>query len=292
MMIGPSETVEPPVSRAGNNAETIRYQRWPDLPGVELRSVSNSVRCFDFYSTGFEFLSSSGWRGEVWHRRSRQVVEPGWMLSAHPGDVFVSERVLAGGSWSSLTIDPDVFASYVAERADMQRVQLRPFAKMSKPLAAQLGRMTEAMQAGAEASEVRARLGDFLGGVWREIVDRGAAVPVGARALHSRAAERFACFRRETPGRVPLADLTNETGLNRFQVLRAFKRQFGLAPHKYQLRVRLGLAQKALRAGGLPADVAADLGFVDQSHLTRHFKRFVGMTPAEYARGGTRISGV
>jgi AraC-like DNA-binding protein len=291
-MIGPSETVEPSANQAGNNTETIRYQRWPDLPGVELRSVSNSTRCFDFYSTGFEFLASSGWRGEVWHRRTRQVVEPGWVLSAHPGDVFVSERVLQGGCWSSLTIDPDVLASYVPERADVQRVQLRPFVKVSKRLAAQLGWMTAAMQAGAESSEVRARLGAFLGGVWREIVDSGAAVPAGARALHSRAAERFACFRRETPGRVPLADLTDETGLNRFQVLRAFKRQFGLAPHRYQLRVRLGLAQKALRAGGLPADVAADLGFVDQSHLTRHFKRFVGMTPAEYARGGTRISGV
>ena len=44
------------------------------------------------------------------------------------------------------------------------------------------------------------------------------------------------------------------------------------------------MAQKSLREGVSPADVAAELGFVDQSHFTRHFKRLVGVTPARYVR--------
>ncbi len=84
---------------------------------------------------------------------------------------------------------------------------------------------------------------------------------------------------------MPLAELANETGQSRFQALRAFKRRFGLAPHAYQLRVRLGLAQKSLRDGIPPAHVAAELGFVDQSHFTRHFKHLIGVTPARYVRG-------
>jgi AraC-like DNA-binding protein len=287
-MIGSSATVGQPADPAASRNETIRYERRPDLPGVELRTVCNSARSFHFYSTGFEFLAPGTWRGEIWHRRCRHVVEPGWVLSARPGDVFVTERVHEPGCWSSLTIDGDALGSYVAERAAWDRVELRPFARMSEGLARRLSGVIRALQARAEPAEVRAALTDFLDGVFGEIVDRDALVrPAAGGGLPSRAAERFACFRRETPGRVALADLTDETGLSRFQVLRAFKRQFGLAPRTYQLRVRLGIAQKLLRAGGLPADVAAELGFVDQSHLTRHFKRFLGVTPAKYARGGT-----
>jgi transcriptional regulator GlxA family with amidase domain len=51
--------------------------------------------------------------------------------------------------------------------------------------------------------------------------------------------------------------------------------------HRYsQLRVRL--AHRLLDAGMAPAAVAAAAGFADQAHLTRHFKRMVGVPPAAY----------
>ncbi len=43
---------------------------------------------------------------------------------------------------------------------------------------------------------------------------------------------------------------------------------------------------KHLLAGGMgPAQVAVSCGLADQSHLTRHFKRLVGVTPGAYAFG-------
>ncbi|HKO49526.1 MAG TPA: helix-turn-helix transcriptional regulator, partial [Polyangiaceae bacterium] len=81
--------------------------------------------------------------------------------------------------------------------------------------------------------------------------------------------------------------LAKQVGVSRFQALRTFKRRYGLPPHTYQLSVRLAFAQKALREGLQPADVAAQYGFFDQSHLTRHFKRLWGLTPAQYARLGS-----
>jgi len=81
-----------------------------------------------------------------------------------------------------------------------------------------------------------------------------------------------------------LTTLAQEAGLSRYQVLRAFKRRYGLPPQSYRMRVRMAIAQRMLRDGAAPAFVAAELGFVDQSHLTRHFKRVLGVTPAVYAR--------
>jgi AraC-like DNA-binding protein len=262
-------------------AEAIKYQRRQSLPGVELRSVFDSSRCYRFYSTGFELMVPITWRAEVWHMRRTEVLEPGCVLAAHPGDVYASVRVLEAGSWSSLTLDAEALAALTGKPWD--RVRFRPFARLTPKLHAELLTAMHAIQT-APVDEARARLCEFLAGAGEEIVETDARRTT-PRGLPSRAAERFACFRDETSGCVPLAELANETGLSRFQALRAFKRRFGLAPHAYQLRVRLGLAQKSLREGMPPAHVAAELGFVDQSHFTRHFKQLVGVTPAKYARG-------
>jgi AraC-like DNA-binding protein len=274
-------------ARTGTNGEvkspeTIRYQRRRQLPGIELRTVFDSSDCYLFYSTGFEFFVPSSWRGEVWHQRRKAILEPGGVLAAHPGDVFASQSVLRSGSWDSLTIDARAVAELAGERAAWDRVRLRPFSRLSPRLGGCLRAVVRSLQSDP-IDCVLANLRSFLGVVADELVEAetpGVATP----GLPSRAAERFACFRSEIPASVPLAELATETGLSRFQAVRTFKRRFGLPPQAYQLRVRLGVAQKQLREGMPPALVAAELGFVDQSHFTRHFKRFVGVTPGRYAR--------
>ena len=274
-------------TRVGTNGdvkspETVRYQRRQRLPGVELRTVFDSSRCYRFYSTGFELFVPISWRGEVWHQRRKGILEPGSVLAAHPGDVFASERVLQSGSWHSLTIDDGAVAALGGARADWQRIRLRPFSRLSPALGSRIEAVVKSMRS-APMDALLANLRGLLAVVADELV--AAETPgVSSPRLPSRAAERFACFRSEVPASVPVAELVTETGLSRFQATRQFKRRFGLPPQAYQLRVRLGVAQKSLREGMPPAHVAAELGFVDQSHFTRHFKRLVGVTPARYVR--------
>ncbi|HZC63182.1 MAG TPA: AraC family transcriptional regulator [Streptosporangiaceae bacterium] len=68
-------------------------------------------------------------------------------------------------------------------------------------------------------------------------------------------------------------------------LVRSFTREFGVSPHAYLIGRRVDAARRALLQGARPADVAADLGFYDQAHFTRHFKRHVAVTPARFARG-------
>jgi AraC-like DNA-binding protein len=67
-------------------------------------------------------------------------------------------------------------------------------------------------------------------------------------------------------------------------LVRAFSGVFGIAPHQYLVSRRVDLARRLLLDGRPPREVAAAAGFYDQAHLTRHFKRVVGTTPARYAR--------
>jgi AraC-like DNA-binding protein len=82
-----------------------------------------------------------------------------------------------------------------------------------------------------------------------------------------------------------LSSLAREAGASRYQLLRAFAREFGLPPHAYILQQRMALARRLVRAGSALVDAAAAAGFCDQSHFTRAFVRQFGLTPARYASG-------
>lgn len=85
------------------------------------------------------------------------------------------------------------------------------------------------------------------------------------------------------PEDVTTDDLAAVAGLSRFHLCRAFARAYGLPPHAYQLQLRLAEAKRQLAAGRPAAEVAAAVGFADQSHLTRRFKGAFGITPGKFA---------
>jgi AraC-like DNA-binding protein len=71
-------------------------------------------------------------------------------------------------------------------------------------------------------------------------------------------------------------------------LVRSFTRQFGLSPHAYVIGRRIDAARRLMLRGAAPADVATAVGFYDQAHFTRHFKRHTATTPASYARSHRR----
>ncbi len=83
---------------------------------------------------------------------------------------------------------------------------------------------------------------------------------------------------------VSLDELADHADLDRFRLTRQFQRTFGLSPHAYLIRLRLRVARALLADGQEPADVALKVGFADQSHLGRWFKRAYRLTPAAYRR--------
>lgn len=91
-------------------------------------------------------------------------------------------------------------------------------------------------------------------------------------------------------GNIGLDELADFAGLDRFRLTRLFQRAFGTSPHAYLVRLRLRAARRLLAAGRTPAQVAAEVGFADQSHLGRWFRRAYRMTPATYRRMCTNLT--
>jgi len=87
---------------------------------------------------------------------------------------------------------------------------------------------------------------------------------------------------------VKLDDLSNECGLSPFHLIRSFRDAVGMTPHAYLMQVRANRARAMLVEGDHISSVAYRCGFVDQSHLTRTFKRIFGVTPGVYHAAGLK----
>ncbi|MEM9189050.1 MAG: AraC family transcriptional regulator [Myxococcota bacterium] len=84
-----------------------------------------------------------------------------------------------------------------------------------------------------------------------------------------------------------LADLAAVVGMTPMEFARAFKAAMGQSPWQYVIALRCERAAELLARFGHPASlafVAAQCGFHDQSHLTRHFKRQIGVTPGAFRK--------
>ncbi|MEO1094274.1 MAG: AraC family transcriptional regulator [Cyanobacteria bacterium J06638_28] len=84
---------------------------------------------------------------------------------------------------------------------------------------------------------------------------------------------------------VSLDDLSQRVNVPPLKLLRLCRQAWGLPPHRYLVQLRVHQAKRLIAAGMPLAAIAPEVGFADQSHLTRHFKRFVGVTPGQYRTG-------
>lgn len=106
------------------------------------------------------------------------------------------------------------------------------------------------------------------------------------RGLSRRALNRACSYIAENLGeRFTLDDLARQAGVSRFHFARLFRISTGDSPMAYLLKSRIERAKQLLLQDERPVcEIAAVLGFCDQSHLTRTFRRLTGLTPREFAR--------
>jgi AraC-like DNA-binding protein len=86
------------------------------------------------------------------------------------------------------------------------------------------------------------------------------------------------------PGGITLDEASTLVHAHPAHLVRAFSREFGMPPHRYLTGRRVDLARRYLLEGRSAAEVATLAGFYDQSHLTRHFRRMLGVTPSRFAK--------
>lgn len=135
------------------------------------------------------------------------------------------------------------------------------------------------------AADRQAELGGLFESLIARFIDKG-GIDRDREPVHPAVLTSFDLFEDiETDFKEASLDyIAERVSLHPVYLSRLFRQATGLPPHSYLNSFRLQIAKNRLRAGVGLADIAADLGFADQSHLTRLFKRSFGITPGAYAR--------
>jgi AraC-like DNA-binding protein len=243
----------------------------------------------DTYSFGFTESGAQGFTCRGGRHRSAN----GTVMAFNPDDPHDGSAVEPTGfTYRMVHIGPGLLSSVLAEIAG-RPVGLPLFTApvlAAADLSRRLAALSNALLSGADAL----RRDELLAGTVRAMVrvGGGLATPVArvsrpetARiAARARAALDAAVAGDGPPGETTVAALAGAIGHTRFTVYRSFQATYGLSPSDYLRQCRLRSARAMLAADRPPAQVAAATGFADQSHLTRWFGRYFGVTPAAYQR--------
>lgn len=99
---------------------------------------------------------------------------------------------------------------------------------------------------------------------------------------HTRLQQAIEYIHAHLDRELSLAELAGVINISPTYFANLFKRAMGVSPHQYVVQQRVERAKLLLLKTDLAiADIALQVGFSNQSHLTRHFKHIVGVTPKQ-----------
>jgi AraC-like DNA-binding protein len=268
-------------------AEVARYWQHAAVAGVDLLRArfithrygrhAHETYTFGLIEAGVEEFDYAG---------SLLRAGPGAVALLDPEIVHTGQAGTPAG-WSYRVLYPEVrvvtdVAAQLGRRGGTPRF---PQTVLYDPRSAAL--LRSAHQAAEHGDQLASSslLTTALAGLLSAHADAGIAAAPG-RVRRSPASIRAVCelLHERLADPPSLADLASLTGLSQFALLRAFRAETGLPPHAYLNQVRVRRARTLLDRGIAPAEVAMTTGFADQAHLTRHFKRVVGVPPGAYQR--------
>ena len=203
----------------------------------------------------------------------------GDVITVNPGEMHDGDPVQGRArSWRMFYLDPGIVAQALREDLPADAVIARPVLRdpfLADRFATLFADLTAANPDFLEAEESVLRTLAYL-------LARHGSRPLALSGPPPSVTQALRRLTQAPEHPTTLADLAALSGVSRFQLLRGFSRAVGATPHAYLLQQRVRLARRLLAAGRHPAQAAAEAGFADQSHLTRAFRRQLGVTPARY----------
>lgn len=259
--------------------ERLTFYRPDAVPGVEILSAFNSTQPWHVYHERYDFCACrTAYAGYTYRGRHARFTDRS-VAFLEPGEVHRNTDVRKASDFKVMLIDPSTLKAS-AEQLGVRTPHFKAAPTEDPAVFNSFYGFCNSVEAGASILEQQSRFAACL----RIFLACAESAP---RALADeseamRRARRYLIDRYND--NVTLSELAAVAGVSRFHLVRAFSRRYGMPPHAFQVHVRVERATALLRAGMQASEAATTVGFADQSHLHRHFRRIWGVTPAAYAR--------
>jgi AraC-like DNA-binding protein len=267
-----------------------RIERLPTVLGVEFWTVRDWLRESSLLQEAFTALVVLGPTAgvHVSQRGKQRFLPPGAVQLAEPGEV---QHIAARGEAAAFFIvwwQPGVLEAAAGEFG------LDTPVRFADPEceSAELSRALQTLQQALERRDEAYAIEPVLAGVTRCLLGLPCApASVPPRRLHPNVGRALERLRDGFAERISLDDLARETRLSKFHFARCFREAVGIPPHQYQHLLRLQAARRHLERGVSVEESAVLSGFADGPHLSRSFRRWLGVSPGSWARGARSHAG-
>ncbi|MBC8007305.1 MAG: helix-turn-helix transcriptional regulator [Prolixibacteraceae bacterium] len=220
---------------------------------------------------------------------TEKALEAG-LVSIHPSDMPVRWAWDTRLSFTVMSLDPEYLHKVARESFDFDpaQVRLKTVEGQRDPVITSIAGalMREVMNGDAGSRLYAESLANMLAvHLLRNYTEHPELIETEKISVAPRSVIRAMKYIHENyAGDVSLADIAGAANLSSYHLTRVFKKAMGTSPHQYLVQVRVNSARSLLTAGAGDrslAEIASAVGFSDQSHLTRHFKRMLGITPKQ-----------
>ncbi|MDN5567319.1 MAG: AraC family transcriptional regulator [Paracoccus sp. (in: a-proteobacteria)] len=259
----------------------------PDLYGIETLSACYLKQRFKPHAHNeYLFGVIDGGVHAVWCRGGMNHVPRGSVVTMRPGDIHHGGAGSEVGWRQRMIYIPEAGIRALVEditgQAPTGTLDFGAAFHARPDLARRFAVLHEALHASVQRLSREVALDTLIGALLRELAPR---LSDPGQQGNGRIADGIDYLDSCAEEDVSLEDLCKVTGLGRRQTIEAFRRATGLPPHAWHLQRKILLVKRLLRAGMPPAEAAAQAGFADQSHMGRHFRAIVGITPAAFTKG-------
>ncbi len=278
--------------KAGNGREVIDVWRPSDLHHLELRRGINAARPVPrHWHDEFQLCLIEAGSGEVVYRGKHHPTPPASLFIIHPGETHSNRSFdQRGCNFKSLYIEPDVVRATATEIYGRDRGV--PFFATTIVFDRDILALFLKLYAALEISTFTLERESLLQAFSTELIARFGQQRLSLDSLNKKRINvKRACeyLMEHYAENVFLEQLARLVGLSPFHFSRVFSEQVGMPPHAFQTQVRVARAKTLLLRGESISQVADQTGFADQSHLTRHFKRLIGVTPGQYQQNSKNV---
>ena len=269
-------------------AEQAKFWRDPALGNTEMLRASYVTHAFARHThEGYAIGVIDAGVEAFAYRGSTYQATAGSIVVIHPGEVHTGQAGIPSG-WSYRMLYPDasLLQNVLSEiKESTQNIPFFPNPVIQDvQLAAQLRRAHIAVEtSNSQLKRESCFLWTLAQLIFRYAECRPLTAPLSREHTIVQRVREY--LHSHYASSVSLEQLAQIANLKPLRLLRSFQREVGLPPHTYLVQVRVARAKALLSTGMSIAQVAFDTGFTDQSHLNRHFKRLVGVTPGQYASG-------
>lgn len=268
--------------------DKARFWRSPLLPDAELLTAEYYQQEFaPHWHDGYAIPVIQSGAQSYWYRGSSCLAGASCIAAINPGEVHTGERATEQG-WAYRAFYPSLewmqnLASQIAGHP-VATPWLVNGVIHDPQLAAELTRAHRLLEWRADPLAAESALLAAFGMLLQrhsELKSEPGVLSADERRV-GLLREKLA---QELSSTLSLSDLATVVDLSPFHAARLFSRTVGMPPHAWRNQLRLSRAQDLLRHGMALADVATAVGFSDQSHFNRHFKRAFGAPPGRWQRG-------